>query len=430
MTEAGGGAVILVERAADLLAVAARCARAEAIALDVEANGLHAYRPKLCVMQLAWREGDEPRVAVIDPLATSPGPLAEVLSEAGPVKVLHDLAFDARMLEEAALPLGNVRDTSVAARLLGYTSSGLAALLDVELGIKLDKHFQQHDWSERPLRPDQLRYLANDVQYLLELDERLAEKARALDIEDEIAAECAYRLEASSKPPRDTRPTYVRVKGAAALDPAGRAVLKRLCEARDAAATRADVPPFKIVSNESLLALARVRPKTAGEVASRVGGGRAGRLAAAWLRAIEQGLLEGDVPEEERALFEPVRMERSVVARRKAIEGRVTGWRRAEAKRRGVDEQVVLPGHCAQALVGVLAGRDPGSPDLLEAIARIPGLGRKRFERYAGALSKLNEGIAGPAGDEGEAGVLAREGSAGGAIDGDGSPSDSGEPLG
>jgi len=156
----------------------------------------------------------------------------------------------------------------------------------------------------------------------------------------------------------------------------------------------------------------------------------AGRLAAAWLRAIEQGLLEGDVPEEERALFEPVRMERSVVARRKAIEGRVTGWRRAEAKRRGVDEQVVLPGHCAQALVGVLAARDPGSPDLLEAIARIPGLGRKRFERYAGALSKLNEGIAGPAGDEGEAGVLAREGSAGGAIDGDGSPSDSGEPLG
>jgi ribonuclease D len=423
LTEAEG--VILVERPAEVPGIAARCARAEAIALDVEANGLFAFRPKLCAMQLAWREGDSVQVAVIDPLSASPAPLAEVLGEGGPVKVLHDLAFDARLLEEAALPLGNVRDTSIAARLLGYKSSGLAALLEVELGIKLDKRFQQHDWSERPLRAEQLRYLSNDVRYLLDLDDRLAEKARALDIEDEIAAECAYRLEASSKPPRDTRPAYARVKGAAALDAAGRAVLKRLCEARDAAATRADVPPFKIASSESLLDLARVKPRTAGEVASRVGGGRAARLAGTWLRAIEQGLKDGDVPEEERALFEPVRMDRSLVARRRAIEGRITGWRRAEAKRRGVDEQVILPGHCAQALAGVLAAREPGSPGLLEAIAKIPGLGAKRIERYASALSKLHEGIAGSAADGGTAGVLPREGS-GGHVEG--SSPDPGDP--
>jgi len=395
LTEAEGGAVILVDRAADLPVIAARCARAEAIALDVEANGLFAYRPKLCAMQLAWREGSEVCVAVIDTISAPPEPLAEVLSAAGPVKVLHDLAFDARMLEESLLPLGNVRDTSIAARLLGYKSAGLASLVETELGIKLDKRFQQHDWSERPIRPDQLRYLANDVRYLLELDERFAEKARALDIEDEIAAECAYRLEASRKPPRDTRPGYVRVKGAAALDAVGRAALKRLCEARDEAATRADVPPFKVVSNESLLYLARARPRSAGEVAAKVGQGRAARLAGTWLRAIEQGVRDGDVPEEERALFEPVRMDRATVARRRSIEGRITAWRRAEAKRRGVDEQVILPGHCAQALAGVLAAREPGSPDLLEAIGKIPGLGAKRIERYAGVLAALLEGIGG-----------------------------------
>lgn len=413
MTEALGGSVILVERAADVPAIAARCERADAIALDVEANGLFAYRPRLCAMQLAWREGGEVCVAVIDTLAAAPGVLAlsGALGEAGPVKVLHDLAFDARLLDETGMPVGNVRDTSIAARLLGYKSSGLAALLELELGIKLDKRFQQHDWSERPLRPEQLRYLAGDVLHLLELDERLAAKARAIDIEDEIAAECAYRLDAARKPPRDTRPAYVRVKGAAALDAAGRAVLKRLCEARDGVATRADTPAFKIVSNESLLDLARLRPRTISEVAARVGssGSRAARLAGTWLRAIEDGLRDGDVPEEERAHFEPVRMERSAVARRRSIEGRITGWRRAEAKARGVDEQVVLPGHCAQALAGVLAARAPGSPDLPEAIARIPGLGEKRIARYAGVLGKLLDGLPG-AGEGSAPATAARDG--------------------
>ncbi|NUQ79669.1 MAG: ribonuclease D, partial [Polyangiaceae bacterium] len=126
---------------------------------------------------------------------------------------------------------------------------------------------------------------------------------------------------------------------------------------------------------------------------ARAGGGRAGRLSATWLHAIEQGIEDGDVPEEERSLFEPVRMDRSMVARRRAIEARISGWRRAEAKRRGVDEQVILPGHCAQALAGVLAARDRSAPDLLDAIAKIAGLGAKRLGRYAGAFAALLEGL-------------------------------------
>lgn len=386
----------LIERASDLPSIAARFGRAEAMAVDVEANGLFAFRPKLCTIQLAWREGSASEgvvVAVVDTLAVPIDALRPALGEAGPVKVLHDLAFDARMLEDAGITLGRVRDTSIAARLLGYKASGLAALLDGELGIKLDKKYQQHDWSERPLSPEQLGYLAGDVLHLLELDERLTAKARALDIEDEIAAECAYRLTASRNPPRDTRPSYVRIKGAAGLDPVGRAVLRRLCEAREEAAERADTPPFKIVSNEALLELARKRPQGLAGVKGALdrAGGRAVRLSWSWLRAIEQGLGDGDVPESERALFEPVRMDRAAVARRKAIEGRISGWRRAEARRRGVDEQVVLPGHCAQALAGVLAGREPGSPGLREAIERIPGMGARRIGRYAEALTALGE---------------------------------------
>src|SRR5690349_14549323 len=115
---------LVVRDPAALAALAARAARAPRIAIDVEANGLFAYRAALCTVQLAFPEGDDRAIAVIDTLAVDPAPLAAVLGPEGPVKVLHDLTFDARLLAEAGAPLGRVRDTSVTARLLGIAATG------------------------------------------------------------------------------------------------------------------------------------------------------------------------------------------------------------------------------------------------------------------------------------------------------------------
>ncbi|WP_438002444.1 ribonuclease D [Sorangium sp. So ce185] len=383
---------VLVEREGDLARVVERAARADALAVDVEANGLFAYRPRLCTVQLAFREGDGVAVAVVDALRAPVAPLAPLLGAAGPPKVLHDLTFDARMLAEAGAPLAGVRDTSVAARMLGRAATGLAALVSVELGVKLDKQLQQHDWGRRPLADAELRYLADDVLHLLPLDARLAEHVRALGIEDEIAEECAYKLASALGPPRDPRPAYARIKGAQALDPEGRAILRRLVLAREAAAEEADLPAFKIVAGEVLLELAQRRPTRADDVRAVRGAaaGRAGGLVAAWLRAIEQGRGDGDVPEDERALFAQTRPSRREIAVRRAMETRIAAWRRAEAKARQVDEQVVLPGHCAQDLVEIaLAGGRAGGGAVADAIARIPGLGARRLARYGAALAAL-----------------------------------------
>ena len=59
-------------------------------------------------------------------------------------------------------------------------------------------------------------------------------------------------------------------------------------------------------------------------------------------------------------------------------------WRRAEAAARGVDEQVVLPGHCWAELVGVDGSRT-------DALASIKGFGEKRLARYGAALTTLLE---------------------------------------
>ncbi len=390
-TRPGAPPVLPARTAAEVEQIAARCRRAPRIAVDVEANGLFVYRARLCTVQLAWEEGDEIAVAVVDTLAASVKPLAAIFGPDGPVKVLHDLTFDARLLDESGAPLARVRDTSVAARFLGFQATGLASLLASELGVSIDKHLQQHDWSRRPLTDEQLVYLAGDVRDLLALDDRLTEKARAREIEDEIAEECQYKLGTAKSPPRDGRPGYVRIKGALLLDPVGRAVLRRLCRVREEAAEAADVPPFKVVGNETLLAIATRLPASTAALHALPGGasGRAGPLGAAFLHAVAAGALDGDVPEDERAAFQPPRPDREQVAKRRAVEARISAFRRAEAKLRGVDEQVVLPGHCAQELADALLAHPGGGADLTFAVGRIPGLGACRIARYAAAYASL-----------------------------------------
>jgi ribonuclease D len=385
--------VTLVATPADLARVAGRAARAPRVAVDAEANGLFAFRPSLCTLQLAWPEGEHTAVAVVDTLAVAAAPLGPLLGPDGPIKVLHDLTFDARLLADAGAPLARVRDTSVAARLLGFTATGLASLLASELGVHVGKELQQHDWGRRPLAAEHVAYLAGDVRHLLALDAHLERRAGALDLGPEIDEECAHKLGAALGPPRDGRPAYVRIKGAAALDPAGRAVLRRLVEARDEVSRAADLPPFKVVSSEVLLELARRRPGTPETLAAVRGAlaGRAGRHAEAWLAAVAAGVRDGDVPGEDRAHFAPPRPDRELAARRRAREAALSAWRRAEAALRGVDEQAVLPGHCAQDLVDALLDNDqrPDPAALAEAIARIPGLGVRRLARYREAFVAL-----------------------------------------
>lgn len=367
---------------AEVEALADRCARAQRIAVDVEADGLFAFRARLCVMQVAFVEGDSIEVAIIDALETSPKPLANVLGPNGPEKVLHDLTFDARMLDAAGTPLACARDTSVAARLLGIEKGGLASLLESELGVHVDKRYQQHDWSERPLRPEHVAYLAGDVAHLLALDDALSAKAAALDLEPEIAEECAHKLASALLPPRDARPEYTRIKGAEKLDALGRAVLRRLVEVRTRAAEEADVPPFKVAGNEVLLELAARRPASQKD-ASVVRGamaGRAGRNLGRFLEAIRAGTRDGEIPAEDRACFEKPKIDRAAIAQRKAREQRVMAFRKREAKSRGLDEQAILPGHCASDLVDALL--EPDADAVRAKIRGIPGIGARRLARY------------------------------------------------
>ncbi len=371
--------------------VVERAQRAPVIGVDVEGNGLFAYHARLCTVQLAWEDEGRTKIAIVDTLRVDVRALAPLFSAPLPIKVLHDLTFDTRMLHESGVSLQHARDTSVAARLMGMKSTGLATVLSTELGIVLDKRFQQYDWSRRPLEPAHLAYLSNDVAYLVPLDRTLMAKAAALDVVSEIEAECAYRLIAAQSSERDPRPAYTRVKGVQRLDAKGRAILRHLVMAREEVAEHLDVPPFKVITNEILLELARKRPRSTGDM-GRIRGalsGRAGRYSHRWLEAISAGLAAGNVPDEDRVYFGMSRLDRQTIARRRQIEGKLNDFRRAEAERRGVDEQAVLPGHCVHELAALASLSSPDDRDIVPRIAAILGVGSKRAEQYAVELAAL-----------------------------------------
>lgn len=388
--------VVVVADAQGIADVARRLASIEVLPLDVESNGLHAYRAVLCTVQLALVEDGAVReVFVIDAITAGDealAPLRALFGDDGPQKIVHDLAFDARILAKHGAPLGNVYDTAIAARFLGTPSTSLASLVSARLGVSLSKELQHHDWGARPLGEELHPYLAADVAYLPALAGSLRVDVEQKGIAEEVAAETRYRLETASaaRDDDDPRPTYARIKGANDLDPLALSTLRHLAEVREKAAQRWNVPSFKVVGNDTLLMLSKKRPQSVPELRAMRGldRGRGVSITGELLGAIQRGARDRDVPEAERAAFftPPPPVPRELIEARRAREHRLTAWRRAEAKKREVDEQVVLPGHCLQEI----ADRAPTSR---EELATIGGIGAIRVTRDGDEILRAVAGI-------------------------------------
>lgn len=344
------------------------------IAVDLESDGLFRYRPRLCTLQLQVNA----QLVVVDTLAIEDlSLLAPLLSEEGPQKVIHDLSFDARMLRRQGLPLGNVFDTALTARLLGLPATGLSALLKTYCNVQVDKELQQYDWGRRPLEPHTLDYLYEDVAHLFNLQDALQQEVENQGIMEELRAETHYTLaQALQEPSAPPKPPWLRVKRAQHLSPLEQAVLRALCNFREDVAAERNVPPFRVLHDRMLLQLATIRPRNAG--ALRRGPARlpshAQPLIPGLLAAIHAGVNQKAPPTEDLASVPPPPPagERSL---RRKVEKALSSWRKAEAQRREVDPQVILPGHALHDLA-------QHRPKTMPELEQVAGLGQGRIERY------------------------------------------------
>lgn len=231
-----------------------RIGAAETIAVDTEADSLHNYSEKVCLVQLSFR-GEH---YLVDPLAELD--LAEFLDALADKKLLlHGADYDLRMMRSSLgfRPRREVFDTMIAAQLLGIEQIGLAALIERFFGITIGKEGQKSDWSRRPLSDQQLRYAVNDTRFLEPLAERLA--GELID-RGRLAwhnESCRAMVEATGRDRERDPDDAWRIKGAGRLSRRQLVYLRELWRWRDQAAQRANVPAFKVLGNEQMLEILR-----------------------------------------------------------------------------------------------------------------------------------------------------------------------------
>lgn len=346
------------------------------VALDTEADSFHHYYEKVCLVQVGL--GADAFLA--DPLAgVDLAPLFARL--AGRALLLHGADYDLRLLYRGyGFRTSDLFDTMIAAQLLGEKEIGLAALLAARVGVSLDKAHQRADWSERPLSSSMTAYAAADVVHLPALAASLRADLEAKGRLPWHAEECA-RLAQTAFPgerPADTENDW-RIKGSNGVSDKERAFVRALWEVREARARALDRPPFRILTNERLLAAAALAARGERDLTKLFPGPRPlpSPFAHALKAALEAAaaLEPADWPKPrrgERAEADPA-LERDVDALRK--------MRDAKAVALGLDPGVLGSRAALTAAARVRRAHGRVTPQLLADEA---GLSRWRAEILAG----------------------------------------------
>jgi len=222
------------------------------LALDTEADSLHAYPEKICLIQITTATGDE----LVDPLGhITLDPLLDALN--AHELIMHGADYDLRLLRKhhEFVPSA-IFDTMLAARLLGESQFGLGALVEKWLGAKLDKGLQKADWARRPLPEKMETYARKDTHYLKPLADKLKfelEQKGRLAWQQES---CARLIVETSQPPVVDVDSVWRVRGSSRLNRPALAVLRALWQWREREAVAANRPPFFILAHEKLVGIA------------------------------------------------------------------------------------------------------------------------------------------------------------------------------
>ncbi len=222
------------------------------VAVDTEADSLHAYPEKVCLIQISTTSGDR----LVDPLARlNLDPLLDAL--AGHQLIMHGADYDLRLLRKhhEFVPSA-IFDTMLGARLLGLRQFGLGHLVEKFLGVKLEKGPQKANWAMRPLTERMERYARNDTRYLKPV-------ADCLKVQLEVKGRLGWHQESCSRLIQDStthRPIDMdavwRIKGSHLLDRPGLAILRELWRWRESEAVGANKPPFFVMSHQALVDIA------------------------------------------------------------------------------------------------------------------------------------------------------------------------------
>ena len=243
----------------DLHRVLPHLERCQLLGVDTESNGLHAYREQVCLIQISTEDDDY----LIDPLALNDlSPLGGLFADPRIEKVFHAAEYDLICLKrDFGFLFVNLFDTMLAGRILGRSATGLGAMLEWEFGITVDKHCQRADWRQRPLPHQLITYAQMDTRYLIPLRHRLREEllqcGRFPLAEEDFRRMCLTQVPKGS----NNENGFWRVAGGHTISPTQASVLQQLYDYRERVAKMQDRPVFKVLSNQTLLQIAKICPQ-------------------------------------------------------------------------------------------------------------------------------------------------------------------------
>ena len=233
--------------------------------VDTEFERSNTFYAKAGLIQVAASG----KTYLIDPLAVSNlKPLASVLSNPDIVIVLHSMSEDIDLLGHICdCSIRNVFDSQIATAFLGMgISVGYQRLVDLVLGVALDKGETRSDWLARPLTKKQLHYAAADVHYLEDIYLKLREQLAASPWLDAVEEECARQVATIESMGEHPELAYLKLRGAWDLPIERQYVLQQLTKWRDVTAVAHDIPKSWVFSDAQLIEAARTSPATQGEL--------------------------------------------------------------------------------------------------------------------------------------------------------------------
>lgn len=353
-------------------------APAKELGVDAEMNGLHAFRARVCVLQVSTDTAD---VVVDTVVCKDLRPLEKILAAKDKVHFLHGAAHDVKCLkQDFGLAFGGLFDTYVAAQLLGVEKLGYGDIVSARFGVTLDKTLQTCDWGKRPLLEKQIAYLRGDVRFLIELGRQLRTELVAKDLVEEATHEFGRVAALPPDSEELAEDAYLKNKETRDLGPVGLAILRELFLVRHAIARGLDRPPFKVVRDEVMLDIARKKPATTEEL-GRIPGlpkHASSRMLSELFGAVSRGIERG-APPPLAPKPQVARPDGDEIRARRSREDALRVWRKQTAGQRGVPPMAVLPSYSMEDVV-----RDP--PADLDSLAKRPGLIPKRVKLHGLAI--------------------------------------------
>jgi len=348
-------APILVDTATALKHLAELLSKEPRLAVDTEANSLHAFQERVCLIQFSTPRTDY----LVDPLALDDLTyLAPIFSDPQIEIIFHAAEYDVLGLaRDFDFSFSSIFDTMLAARTLGYKQVGLASLLSEKFGIDVDKHNQKADWGQRPLTASLIDYARLDTHYLIALrdilEAELREKGRWELASEDFQRSCFANTGNNHRP---VRASWERIDGRLDLTPRQQTILKELCVNREKMAARLNRPLFKVVDDRILLRVAQSEPRSLEQLANAGFSERQiQRFGKSMLEAVERGLTA--------PLVQATELERTPEAVLNRLQ-RLKAWRKKKAEDMGVESDVILP----RVFMSALAEQNPRSPEALEKV--------------------------------------------------------------